>query len=337
MAAEDRDFRARDDASSIALLRSIRSGLADFNFVHRADVCAAAPEDLVASLEPAPGTDLDNCGYNAVWFFYCPKRFKNTKGDHSGRRQRSIAGGDTCWHSESSPKPVKDLDGATVCNLSYGRKEGSSRFFNRMGWCMLEYDDKHSCDGDNHVLCKIYRSSSSLARAKSKPATQRLSGSKRKATSDHAESLPMKMSQTQSHAQTSSSVDLDFLNHDMLPLTDDKMAMIKSLFSDEEPLLPAEEQEFRHYAQFLLPAEEQQFQLNTQPLSPAEEQQSQHNVRSPLPAEEQKFQYEDNSVFTIDELLGYHVNMDEFMISRCLSTPTAVAPAHAGFFEGVAF
>jgi hypothetical protein len=179
------------------------------------------------------------------------------------------------------------------------------------------------------VLCKIYRSSSSLARAKSKPTTQRLSGRKRKATSDHAESLPTKKSQ--SHAQTSSSVDVDFLDHDMLPLTDDKMAMIKSLFSDEEPLLPAEEQQFQHYAQLLLPAEEQQFQLNTQPLSPAEEQQSQHNIRSPLPAEEQKIKYEDNSLFTIDGLLGYHVNMDEFMISRCLNTPTAVAPAHAGF------
>jgi hypothetical protein len=135
--------------------------------------------------------------------------------------------------------------------------------FNRMGWCMLEYDDKHNCDGDNHVLCKIYRSSSSLARAKLKPTTQRLSGRKRKATSDHAESLPTKMSQ--SYVQTSSSVDLDFLDHDMLPLTDDKMAMIKSLFSDEEPLLPAEEQQFQHYAQLLLPAEEQQFHSTHSP------------------------------------------------------------------------
>jgi hypothetical protein len=53
---------------------------------------------------------------------------------------------------------------------------------------MLEYDDKHG-GGDDHVLCKIYRSSS-LARAKSKQTTQRLSGCKRKLTSDHGESLP---------------------------------------------------------------------------------------------------------------------------------------------------
>jgi hypothetical protein len=93
---------------------------------------------------------------------------KNAKGHHSGHRQRSIVGSDTYWHPESSPKPVKDLDGATVCNLSYGHKEGSSsRSFNRMGWCMLEYDDKHGGD-DNHVLCKIYRSSSSLTSTKSK-------------------------------------------------------------------------------------------------------------------------------------------------------------------------
>jgi hypothetical protein len=313
MAAEDHGFRARDDASSIALLRSIRSGVADFSFIHRADACSAAPEDLVANLEPAPGTDLDNGGYNAVWFFYSPKRFKNARGDHSGHRQRSIAGGNTCWHSESSPKPVKDLEGATVCNLSYGRKEGpSSRSFNRMGWCMLEYDDKHGGGGD-HVLCKIYRSSSSLARAKSKPTTQRLSGCKRKAASDPDESLPTKMS----HAQTSASVDLDFLDRDMLPLTDDQMTMIESLFSDEEPLLPAEEEQFQHYAESLLPAEEQQ---------------SQHNVQPLLPAEEQQFQ------FTIGELLGYHVNVDEFMISRCCSTPTAMAPPpDVGFFEGLAF
>uniref|UniRef100_K4AKJ4 NAC domain-containing protein n=1 Tax=Setaria italica TaxID=4555 RepID=K4AKJ4_SETIT len=278
MAAEDRGFRTRDDASSIALLRSIRSGVADFSFVHRADVCAAVPEDLVANLEPVPGTDLDKGGYNAIWYLYCPKRFKNAKGDHSGHRQRSIAGGDTCWHSESSPKPVKGLDGATVCNLSYGRKEGSSRSFNRMGWCMLEYDDKHGGGGDN-VLCKIYRSSSSLARAKSKPTTQRLSGCKRKATGDHAQSLPSKMS----HAQ---------------------MAMLESLFPAEEeqfqhntqPLLPAKEQQFlQHNTQPLLPAEEQQFlQHNTQSLLPAEEQRFlQHNTQSLLPAEEQQFQFED--------------------------------------------
>nr|TKV90435.1 hypothetical protein SEVIR_9G028700v2 [Setaria viridis] len=313
MAAEDRGFRTRDDASSIALLSSIRSGVADFSFVHRADVCSAAPADLVANLEPVPGTDLDKGGYNAIWYLYCPKRFKNAKGDHSGHRQRSIAGGDTCWHSESSPKPVKGLDGATVRNLSYGRKEGSSRSFNRMGWCMLEYDDQHGGGGDDHVLCKIYRSSSSLARAKSKPTNQRLSGCKRKATSDHAQSLPSKMS----HAQACSFVDLDFLDHVQQPLfTDDKMAMLESLF----------------------PAEEEQFQHNTQPLLPAEEQQFlQHNTQSLLPAEEQQFQFEDSTRFTIGELLGYDENVDEFMMSRCCGTPTATAPPDAGLFEGLAF
>jgi hypothetical protein len=51
MAAEDRGFRTRDDVSSVTLLRNIRSGVADFSFVHRTDVCAATPEDLVANLE----------------------------------------------------------------------------------------------------------------------------------------------------------------------------------------------------------------------------------------------------------------------------------------------
>jgi hypothetical protein len=53
MAAEDRGFRTRDEASSIALLRSIRSGVSDFSFIHRADACSAAPEDLVANVPGA--------------------------------------------------------------------------------------------------------------------------------------------------------------------------------------------------------------------------------------------------------------------------------------------
>jgi len=133
-----------DDASSVALLRGLRSGAVDFTFVHRVDVCSAAPADLVANLEPVPGTDLaGDEGYSSVWYFYCPKRYKNTQGKPSGHRQRAIAGGDACWHSETRPKPVKGLvAGATLCNLSYGRKEGSSRSFNRLGWCMTEYDEE---------------------------------------------------------------------------------------------------------------------------------------------------------------------------------------------------
>ncbi|CAL4928316.1 unnamed protein product [Urochloa decumbens] len=56
MATEDTVFSTSDDASSIALLRCLRAGAAAIDFVHRVDVCSAAPEDLVANLEPAPGT-----------------------------------------------------------------------------------------------------------------------------------------------------------------------------------------------------------------------------------------------------------------------------------------
>ncbi|PUZ36292.1 hypothetical protein GQ55_9G026200 [Panicum hallii var. hallii] len=236
MSAEDGSFRPRDDASSIALLRSLRSGDVDLSFVHRADVCSAAPADLVANLEPVPGTDLDQGGYNAIWLFYCPKRFKNAQGKPSGHRQRAIAGDGTCWHSEAGPKPVKGLDGATLSNLSYGRKEGgSSRSFNRMGWCMTEYDDKHGGGGSggDHVLCKIYRSSSSLAKAgKSKPpTTQRSSGCKRKATGDEPQARPTKTS----HKQACAGVDQEeFL------LTDQQMAI-----PEPESLLPTEEEQFQ--------------------------------------------------------------------------------------------
>ncbi|RLN39661.1 hypothetical protein C2845_PM01G24690 [Panicum miliaceum] len=229
MAAEDGSFRPRDDASSIVLLRSLRSGAVDLSFVHRADVCSAAPADLVANLEPVPGTDLDQGGYNAIWLFYCPKRFKNAQGKPSGHRQRAIAGDGTCWHSEAGPKPVKGLDGATLSNLSYGRKEeGSTRSFNRMGWCMTEYDEKH---GGDHVLCKIYRSSSSLAKGgKSKPpTTQRSSGCKRKATADEPHSRPTKTS----HKQACAGVDQE----EFLLTDQQQMAMPSMLSAEEEQIL----------------------------------------------------------------------------------------------------
>ncbi|XP_039781507.1 uncharacterized protein LOC120648950 [Panicum virgatum] len=244
MAAEDgSSFRPRDDASSIALLRGLRSGAADLSFVHRADVCSAAPADLVANLEPVPGTDLDQGGYNAIWLFYCPKRFKNAQGKPSGHRQRAIAGDGTCWHSEAGPKPVKGLDGATFCNLSFGRKEGgSTRAFNRMGWCMTEYDDKHGGgDGGDHVLCKIYRSSSSLAKGKSKlPTTQHSSGCKRKATGDEPQARPTKTSHK--HAACAGVDEEEFL------LTDQQMGMPP----EPESLCPTEEEQFTFTMEELL-------------------------------------------------------------------------------------
>ena len=296
MAAEDGSFRPRDDASSIALLRSLRSGAADLSFVHRADVCSAAPADLVANLEPVPGTDLDQGGYNAIWLFYCPKRFKNAQGKPSGHRQRAIAGDGTCWHSEAGPKPVKGLDGATLSNLSYGRKEGSStRAFNRMGWCMTEYDEKH---GGDHVLCKIYRSSSSLAKGKSKlPTTHHSSGSKRKATGDEPLARPTKMS----HKHACAGVD----HQEELMLTDQQMAM-------PETLCPTEEDQFQENIQFTME------ELLGGPVTMEE------LLGGPFYGEYGGCS--PNTQFTMDE-----------MFSRCCGPPTAVAPMDAGFFDGLAF
>ncbi|OEL33317.1 hypothetical protein BAE44_0005662 [Dichanthelium oligosanthes] len=185
------------DGELIALLRGLRAGAVDHSFVHRVDVCSAAPAELVADLEPVPGTDLTEDGYNSVWYFYCKKRYKNAQGKPSGHRQRAIGGGDTCWHSEARPKVVDGSEGATFCNLSYGRKkQGSSgRSFDRLGWCMIEYDDTQDGGGD-HVLCKVYRSSSSLAKGKprsSSSSSKSTSSSKRKAAGDHDEARATKL------------------------------------------------------------------------------------------------------------------------------------------------
>jgi hypothetical protein len=194
MATNDDDdvFRPTDEAS-IALLRGLRTKtIVDRSFIHRADVFSAAPEELVADLQPVPGTDATEDGYNSVWYIYCPKRYKNTRGNASGHRQRALeVDAKMRWHSETGPKPVQGVPGATFCNLSYGRKEkdGASgrQRLDRMGWCMTEFDDTQGGGGD-HVLCRLHRSSSSLAKKKYSK-----SSSKRKAAGDHPEAPPIKL------------------------------------------------------------------------------------------------------------------------------------------------
>ena len=63
---DDGIFRPTDEAS-IALLRGLHTRtIVDRSFIHRADVCSAAPEELVADLQPVPGTDVTEDGYNGV-------------------------------------------------------------------------------------------------------------------------------------------------------------------------------------------------------------------------------------------------------------------------------
>ncbi|CAL4945237.1 unnamed protein product [Urochloa decumbens] len=177
MAADhDQHTRSSDDASTIALLRCLRAG-ATVDFVHCIDVLSAAPSDLVASLEPAPGID-------GVWYFYCLRQYKNAQGKACGHRKRAISGGDTCWHAEGRPKEVDGSEPGTACNLSYGRMDGRS--FSRLGWCMTEYDDDQ--DQTGYVLCKVYRSP--RAQVKVKPPSSS-AGSKRKAAGvEHPEAPP---------------------------------------------------------------------------------------------------------------------------------------------------
>jgi hypothetical protein len=221
MATED-----TGDVASIALLHRLRAG-ATVHFVHNhVDVCSAAPEDLVVDLEPAPGT--------SVWYFYCAKKYKSTHGRPGGHRQRAIATSDTCWHSEASAKDVKGSQGGgTVCNLSYGRKDGRS--FSRLGWCMMEYDD--ATGGSDFVLCKVYRS----PRAQVKPSSAASKTAKRKAGGEHPEARPPKLFHEQ-----------DTLTHDsVMPST----AAQVSVGGEEEQHLSTQHGEFVETTYGLLPSD----------------------------------------------------------------------------------
>ncbi|CAL4920040.1 unnamed protein product [Urochloa decumbens] len=362
MATEDTVFSTSDDASSIALLRRLRAGAAAVHFVHHVDVCSAAPEDLVASLEPAPGTDLADGGYCSVWFFYCPKRYKNAQGKASGHRHRAIAGGDnTCWHSETRPKPVnravpatglpvKGLDGATLCNLSYGRKEeGSGRSFSRMGWCMTEYDeDSHSGGAGDHVLCKIYRSSSSLAKRKSKTMIERSSGSKRKAAADQVQSLPAtKMSHLCGCVPVPAEEEQVQVQQSTLA-SDQQNTQTQSLFPAQgEPDL--EHFDIDEGLQFLSESEDNtMFTMDELLGVPGDDEdaveqnthsQSQRNTCSSI--DELLRSYG----FSEEELLQFHQrnnqtlfpSQGEQLFSSCGGTPAAMAPPDASFFQGLAF
>jgi len=216
-----------------------------------------------------------------------------------------------------------------------------------MGWCMTEYDEEGG--GDGHVLCKVYRSSSSLAKGKLKlkpsststnptsseqAAAQCSSASKRKATADHPQARPSKISHAQACASNYSFVDQEFYHQMQEPLfTDDQMGMTMPVCVDYESLFPAEEEQLLQNTLALVAAEEEQSQQNTL-VTPEEEQLQQ------------------NTPFTMDGLLGSpgygeyggcswstQVTMDELFSrsSGCYGTPTAMAPPDAVFFEGLAF
>ena len=217
MASND-DSRSTDNKASIALLRRVRAG-DHVHFVHHVDVCDAVPEVLVADLEPVPGTGAEDDGYSRIWYFYHAKKYKNTRGDTSGHRQRAVTGGGgTGWHSEIRRKDVQGSGGGTFCTFSYGRKtEPSARSIDRMGWCMVEYDfvaadkkqDEAAADSSNYVLCKVYRS----PRAKGKSAPVSASSSSKKSSSkqtakkrkagggEHPEAPPAKSIQQQEQVQ----------------------------------------------------------------------------------------------------------------------------------------
>jgi hypothetical protein len=230
MASNDNDRCPTDDKASIALLRRIRAG-EHVDFVHGVDVCDAAPEILVANLEPVPG-------YSSVWYLYCAKKYTNKRGQLSGYRQRAITGGGgASWHPEIGRKNVQGSGGGTFCTFSYARKhkteERSTRsvvVVNRMGWKMVEYDDLAEADAvSNYVLCKVYRTAlpkgkSSLPSSSSSGQNENASSSKpptakkRKACGrDHPEAAPASklIQQQQVEELNVDDYDIDIL--EMLP------------------------------------------------------------------------------------------------------------------------
>ena len=164
-------------------------------------------------------------------------------------------------------------------------------------------------------------------------AAQCSSASKRKATADHPQARPSKISHAQACASNYSFVDQEFYHQMQEPLlTDDQMGMPMPVCVDYESLFPAEEEQLLQNTLALVAAEEEQLQQNT--LAIAEEQLRQ------------------NTPFSMDGLLGgpgygeyggcswsTQVTMDELFSrsSGCYGTPTAMAPPDAGFFEGLAF
>ncbi|KAL6894425.1 hypothetical protein ACP4OV_008523 [Aristida adscensionis] len=203
--ASDYVFRPRDD-QLVALLRRLLAGDDDggSSFVHRADVYAAAPEDLVGGLEAAPGTAQGD-GHGSVWYFFCAKKYKSAHARPGGKRHRAVGAGEACWHSEAGPRDVVGPDGGDLVvghfvKFSYGCKTAAPAKFNRLGWCMTEYslgDKNAAAAGGEYVLCKVYRSprakgKSSVSAASSTSAASTSFSAKRKASCDHPEARPTK-------------------------------------------------------------------------------------------------------------------------------------------------
>jgi hypothetical protein len=350
MAAQDDRVSRATDGASIALLRRLRAG-AEIPYVHRVDVCSAAPADLVANLIPAPGTDQMEDGYNSIWYFYCPKRYKNTRGKASGHRQRAIGTrGETRWHPEVRAKDVRGSEGGTFCTFSYGRmKDGS---LERMGWCMVEYDfvDKQAAAtaASNYVLCKVYRSS----RAKGKPSSSSKSAtsscSKRKAGSGYPEARPAKLIHIQ-REQVQMQHDNSFTDYYPMPCYEHQH-MDHTMFGHEEvhalqqphAAAPEHNGEFVQTEYGQMPSQSQLAHINVDDWICCQEMfggEEEHGLQQPSAEKEQAGEFIQIpcglvlpvvAETTVEDLLG-----PETMSGECISLRPANTPLDDDFFVGV--
>ncbi|XP_040377759.1 uncharacterized protein LOC107303819 [Oryza brachyantha] len=189
-------FSPDDEQLTDSYLQSylVRSSLSDLppvvsSFFHVADVYSAPPDELLAGLDPAPGT---GDGDGRVWYLFSPVRVLGSRGARKARTVVGAGGGNECWHAEGGPRDIeKSGAGGKLQKFSYKIKTASGVV--KPGWLMVEYSLPGS---DRLALCKVYRSPRksrySPPTPSSSPATvappPSVSGCKRKAEEgDHPE------------------------------------------------------------------------------------------------------------------------------------------------------
>jgi hypothetical protein len=150
------------------LIELLRHGEPFSKFIHKVNAYSAAPAQLVADREPAPGTDQGH-GAGRTWYFFYPATcHQNVGGGSTRMRQRAVGDGEF-WRTEAGKKAVQDTAGGSTVGytrtLYYvaGIKNSTGTSYKRLGWCMREYWLEQQGGGADQqlVLCKVYRSNRS--------------------------------------------------------------------------------------------------------------------------------------------------------------------------------
>uniref|UniRef100_J3LUG7 NAC domain-containing protein n=1 Tax=Oryza brachyantha TaxID=4533 RepID=J3LUG7_ORYBR len=146
-------FSPDDEQLTDSYLQSylVRSSLSDLppvvsSFFHVADVYSAPPDELLAGLDPAPGT---GDGDGRVWYLFSPVRVLGSRGARKARTVVGAGGGNECWHAEGGPRDIeKSGAGGKLQKFSYKIKTASGVV--KPGWLMVLAlgDQEHEGDGE---------------------------------------------------------------------------------------------------------------------------------------------------------------------------------------------